>query len=132
MIRVLWGLPFSYRQRKLARGRDRIDKLEFIRRILAGGGDEQAGALLWDVLVSDWVVEGFTPYPEDSLGGVYGLAEEDLDEDLILRILREERIPVPGRHFVQSFGVIDSPLRLAQFVSECRKRGSTHTGPAER
>jgi len=124
MISFLLGLPFSYRQKKLAGERGRIDKPEFVSRIVAGGGDERAGEILWDALVSGCVSEGFTPYPDDSLGRVYGVAEEDLDEDLILRTLRELHIPIPDRDFVQSFGVIDSPLRVAQFVAECRKRGS--------
>jgi len=121
MIRFLFGLPFSYRQKKLAASRPPIDKEQFVSRILAEGGDERAAAMVWDALVADWVIEGFTPYPEDSLGRVYGIAEEELDDDLIARTLKELGLPIPDRDFVKRFGMIDSPRRVAQFVSECRR-----------
>lgn len=121
MIKFLCGLPFSYRQKKLAASRSPIDKAQFVSRILAEGGDEQAAEMVWDALLADRVVESLTPYPDDSLGHVYGIAEEELDEDLIARILKELNLPMPDRNLVDRFGVIDSPRRVAQFVSECRQ-----------
>lgn len=124
MIKFLLGLPFSYRQNRLARGRPRIDKAEFISRVIAQGGDDRAAEAVWDVLVADWTSEGFSPYPEDSLGRVFGVAEEELDEDLVSRTLKDLDLPLPDREFTKQFGVIDTPLRVAQFVSECRRRPS--------
>jgi hypothetical protein len=121
MFRFMLGLPFSYRQKKLARDRPQIDKATFVARISAQGGDERAAGLVWNALLANRMAEGFTPYPEDSLGRVYGIADEELDEDLIARTLKELSVPLPDLAFVKALGEIDTPLRVAQFVKECRR-----------
>jgi hypothetical protein len=121
MIKFLFGLPFSYRQRKLAASRPPIGKEEFVSMVSTEDADRQAVERIWEALVADRVDEGFAPYPDDSLGHVYGIAEEELDEDLIARVLKDLDIPIPDRDFTKRFGVIDSPRRVAQFISECRR-----------
>jgi hypothetical protein len=123
MLRFLFALPFSYRQKKLTASRSPIDKEQFVSRISAAGGDERAAAIVWDTLLAGWVIEGFTPYPDDSLRRVYGVADEELDDDLIARTLEELHLPIPDRDVVERFGIIDSPCRVAQLVSECRQVG---------
>ena len=99
-----------------------MNKEQFVAQISARDGDPSAAKLLWDAIVPDWVVDGFTPYPDDSLERVYGIAEEEKDEDLILRILNELDVPVPSDDFVESYGVVDSPLSIAKFVAQCRRK----------
>ena len=76
VLEALLALPFSFRQRRLAQARQSLSETEFVKQIIAQGGDEKAGVAVWRHL-SDWgYVDGFTPYPTDSLGAVFGIAEE--------------------------------------------------------
>lgn len=80
-----------------------------------------AAVALWNRL-RDWTyVSDFTPYPTDSLGSVFGMAEEELDEDLVLAILQELNVPVPSKELVAEFGTADTPARVALLVALCRK-----------
>jgi hypothetical protein len=119
-IRTLLGLPFSDRQKRRGRQRKPLDEAEFVREIMVGGGDRAAAILVWKKL-QDWVcAENFTPYPSDNLENVFGIAEEELDEDLILSILQELSVPPPSDEALSVFGRIDTPLRVAQLVARCR------------
>jgi hypothetical protein len=119
-IQKLLMLPITLRQRRLARARQRLTASEFVQRIVDQGGDEAAAVILWNHL-EDWcVADGFTPHPSDNLGWVFGLGAEELDEDLILRMLEDLHVPIPTWEFLEEFGVIDTPLRVAQLVARCR------------
>lgn len=124
MIRFIFGLPFSLRQKRLAATRPHIDKEQFISLMTKEGADQQVAGKIWDALVADRIDENFAPYPDDSLGRIYGIAEEELDQDLIARILKELNIPIPDYDFTHRFGVVDSPRRVAEFIGECRRRAS--------
>lgn len=124
MFRFILGLPFSYRQKRLAAMRPMIDKEQFISMITTDSADRHAAGKIWDALVADRVDENFAPYPDDSLGRVYGIAEEELDKDLIARLLKELNIPIPDRDFTKRFGIVDSPRRVADFVGACRRKAS--------
>lgn len=52
MIKFLFGLPFSYRQKKLAARRSPIDKEQFVSQISADGSDERRAELVWDALLA--------------------------------------------------------------------------------
>src|SRR5689334_23184057 len=120
-ITRLLGLPFYIRQRKLARSRPPMTEAAFVTSIVDAGGDAAAAIAAWKVLTDRTLDDGLSPYPEDSLGSIYGLAEEDLDEDLILPFLNDHKIAVPSQDAIAAFGPIDSTIRLAQFISFCRK-----------
>jgi hypothetical protein len=120
MIKYLFGLPFSRRQKKLAADRMPMTKAAFVADIVASGGDSQAASLVWDRLAAWRIVESFTPYPDDSLSRVFGIADEELDDDLIVRMFEELNLILPEQKPVREFGVIDSARRAAQFVSLCR------------
>lgn len=124
MFRFILGLPFSLRQKRLAAARPKIDKEQFISLITKEGADKKTAGTIWEVLIADRIDENFAPYPDDSLGRVYGIAEEELDQDLIVRVLKELNIPIPDHDYTQRFGVIDSPRRVAEFVDDCRRRAS--------
>jgi hypothetical protein len=94
-----------------------------VRQIIDQGGDPDAAIAVWSRL-RDWRYdENFTPYPKDSLGSVYGIAEEEKDEDLILSILKELDVPIPSQEAINDFGEVETPLQIARFVAFCRKRG---------
>ncbi|TAK52189.1 MAG: hypothetical protein EPO25_14295 [Gammaproteobacteria bacterium] len=122
MIQFLLGLPFSYRQKKLTAGRPSIGQEQFVSMISTDSADRSTAEKIWDALVACRIDNNFAPYPDDSLGRVYGIAEEELDQDLIARILKDLDLPIPDRDFTERFGVIDSPRRVAKFVSEWRQR----------
>ena len=122
-IKYLLGLPFSHRQSRLAQARRPLTETEFVQQITDQAGDRDAAVAVWKRL-KDWgYQESFTPYPTDSLGSVFGIAEEEKDEDLILSILKELDIPVPSQQTIESFGAVQSPLQVAKFVAFCRMQG---------
>lgn len=121
VLKNLFGVPFNLRQSRLARSRQALSETEFVQRITDQGGDREAALALWTTL-KDWTcASDFTPYPTDSLGWVFGIAEEELDEDLVLGILRRLDVTVPNNELLAEFGAIDTPLRVAQLVALCRK-----------
>lgn len=95
----------------------------FVADIAANSGDGQAADILWDCLLDSRVFEDFFPYPDDSFEVVFGIAEEELEVDLIERLFDEFRLKLPENQLVLEFGVIDSARRVAQFVSRCRVAG---------
>jgi len=97
-----------------------MDKAQFIRDIAATGGDSRAAEMVWDALLAGGLEAGFTPYPDDSLARIYGIAEEELEVDLVARIFKEIGLPLPDSAAAKTFGTVDSPRRLVQFVSRCR------------
>jgi hypothetical protein len=119
------GLPFSLRQQKLSDSRSPMSKSQFIETITLGDGDGQAAEILWDSLVANnVVVDGFTPYPDDSLCFVYGVAEEELDEDLIARVFVTLKVPLPDAAFMKHFGKVDSAWQIAKLVGRARSVAS--------
>jgi hypothetical protein len=106
----------------LATKRHALTQLKFIERIRDQGGDAAAAASLWRRLMAEWIyAENFHPEPTDDLSTTFGIAEEELDEDLILSILRELNIDPPPHQFVKGFGPIATPLQVAQFIARCRE-----------
>jgi hypothetical protein len=120
IMRSILALPFNVRQMRLKETRLPLTQEEFVKQVLSKGGDQEAALIVFQRL-KDWIyVKGFSPYPEDNLVQVYGIAEEELDEDLILDLLHQLEIRVPTETKVLEFGRIDTPLKVAQFVSLAR------------
>jgi hypothetical protein len=121
LMKKLLGLPFSLRQKRLAGDRMALGEPEFVQQIAEQGGDRMAAGVIWRFL-RDWGYEdGFTPYPTDNLGSVFGIAEEELETDLVIGVLRELNIPMPTQELVDEFGAVDTPLRVALLVARCRE-----------
>lgn len=120
IIEKVFGVPFSWRQRRLARNRTALNREQFVERITREGGDRAAAGALWTRL-KDWTYsDDFTPYPSDDLQAVYGIAEEELDEDLILALLRELNVDPPNPEFLRDFGAVRTPFQVALLVARCR------------
>lgn len=91
---------------------------DFVQRITAEGGDRNAACLIRKRLL-DWIyVSGFTPYPEDELSQIYGIAEEELDEDLILGILRHLKLNPPTAEALRALGTINTPIPAIQILED--------------
>jgi hypothetical protein len=120
MFKHLFHYPLYRRQLHLAKGRNAIDESGFVGEIVEKGGDYVAAVSLWKRLNECKTVDHLTPYPTDSLETVYGLADEDLDDDLVLDLFKELRVPVPSTEVLHEFGQIDTPLQVAQLVARCR------------
>jgi hypothetical protein len=93
-LNYLLQLPFSARQKRLANDRPPITLNEFTEAISTSELGRDAARLLWEELNAVKVVSEFSPYPDDNILTIYGLAEEDLDEDTILRIAEKLGIDI--------------------------------------
>lgn len=126
-IQFLLSMPFSLRQRKLQRKRQSVDRSEFVAIVERQGGDREAAGWIWDRLRADCSIDDFSPRPADEFGWVFGVRDEDLDEDFVLGVFKDAQLRPPTTAEAAQFGPIDTPLRLAQFVANSRK-GSRTTG----
>jgi len=77
-----------------------------------------AASRLWDLLVDAAVIEDFRPMPDDHFHWLYGLAEEDLDDDIILRLIDEMKIHRPEPKSVEDLVEISSPRDLIRLLSK--------------
>lgn len=119
-IREIIAMPFSLRQKRLVKNRDHLTRLNFVAKIVEAGGDREAAGLIHDKL-SDWIyIREFTPHPDDDLENIYGIAEEELDEDIILEILNKIDVKLPSAERLMAFGRIDTPIRLARLIKTAR------------
>jgi hypothetical protein len=115
-IQFVVGLPFSIRQRRLAEIRAPLSKDEFTIRIASSEIGKKAADMLWCKLKESAMVEEFTPYPEDDLLHTYGLAEEDLDEDIILAIITCLGVSAPRPDLVRKIGPIRTPIDVIRLI----------------
>jgi len=120
LVQKVLAFPLSGRQSTLSKNRSPLSKFDFIDSIIQSGGDQEAAEMVHSKL-QDWIYyEGFTPYPDDSLSSVFGIAEEELDEDLILDIFMKLSLSTPSQQEVTTFGPIDTPTGVAQLVALAR------------
>ena len=115
--------PWTMRQRRLASSRPRLSKREFVAATVASGGDLYAAEWIWQHLHDEWGWEkGFSPYPDDTLERIFGLAEEERDVDILTTLLNRLSLPLPTTEVLQEFGRIDTPAQIAQLIAEMRCR----------
>jgi hypothetical protein len=114
-------IPFSRRQHKARAGRDDVTRERFIAALAADDVEMLAAGILWDKLVEVAVVPDFRPEPEDDFTYLYGLADEDLDEDIIMGLLNELELPLPSIKTVGGIGPIKSPRLLMSLVGAARR-----------
>jgi hypothetical protein len=121
IIKDILGLPFSWRQRRLAKHRRALKQSEFVQQITSQGGDGPTAESLWERLKDCIYTDAFTPYPTDDLQAIFGITDEELDEDLVLAILREEKVSIPTEEILSDFGPTWTPLQVALLVKRCRR-----------
>lgn len=113
-------MPFRLRQKRLAKEREPLTESDFVASIANAGGDPEAARLVHQELQGWLYAEGFTPYPSDDLERIYGIAEEELDEDLILGVFKQIGLQPPNSEAVKVFGKVQTPLDVARFVKVAR------------
>lgn len=120
VIQRLLAQPFTFRQLKLSKSRPPLSQAEFASRVAQAGGASDAAIIVHSKL-QDWIYhDGFSPYPDDSLSWIFGIAEEELDEDIIFDLLTNLDLPVPPKAIIEKFGPIDSAADIARFVANVR------------
>lgn len=87
--------PFRQRQKLALKARQEVSKCDFIAGVSGTDLEKRAAGLLWYLLVNAAMIDDFRLLPDDSLYHMYGLAEDDLDEDIILFIIRELGLRYP-------------------------------------
>jgi len=116
-IKFFLEMPFSLRQRRLSSIRSAITKDEFISMLTSTPSASTIAGMLWDKLNDVKVHDDFTPYPDDDLSQVYGLSDEDLDEDVILFILHSVKREVPSKEAIARFGPVRTPRDIVRFIA---------------
>lgn len=109
--------PIRGRQKRARRDREGVTKEAFVSALGQHDQTKKAASLLWDLLAEAAVVPDFRPLPDDKLRWMYGLAEEDLDEDIILRIFQELKLTVPSADAIEATGEIRTPRDVIKLVS---------------
>lgn len=115
-LTFLVQLPFSWRQHKARAHRDDMTRERFVAALATNDAEELAAGILWDKLIESAVVSDFRPYPEDDFLYLYGLADEDLDEDIILEIFSSLGRKPPNPSELQIVGPVSSPRDVIKLV----------------
>lgn len=122
-------LPFSWRQSRARAVREDMTQHKFVSALASDDLEERAAGLLWEKLVEAAVISDFRPKPDDNFLRIYGLAEEDLDEDIVMAILIQLGFGVPRPAVIEQAGEIASPREFMQLVR--LTRSATHFGNTE-
>lgn len=115
-LRRLLERPLSSKQRRLAASRPPMSKEQFVDAVASTDLGHSAADMLWEKLAEATVYDKFSPYPDDDLLKVFGLAEEDLDEDVILEIIMATGSVVPEREQLRKFGPVNTPADIVKLV----------------
>ncbi len=115
-LKTLLERPLSSKQRSLAASRPPMSKEQFVDAVASTDLGHSAADMLWEKLAEATVYGQFTPYPDDDLLKVFGLAEEDLDEDVILEIITATGSVVPDRNQLKKFGPVNTPADIVKLI----------------
>lgn len=115
-LKRLLEMPFSGRQSRLAASRPSISKGQFLDAVASSDLGRAAADILWEKLLEVRADDQFSPYPDDDLLQVFGLAEEDLDEDIILEIITAIGSAVPSRDMLAKFGPVNTPADIVKLI----------------
>jgi hypothetical protein len=120
LLKPILELPLHLRQRKLASARAPLGKQEFIDAAASTELGRAAAGLLWDKLQKLKVHDEFTPYPSDDLLRTFGLAEQDLDVDVIIDIAKTLDRAVPDQTIVDAVGVVATLADVVRLIEATR------------
>jgi hypothetical protein len=123
-LKALVERPLLLKQRRLAANRPAMPKEQFIDTIASTELGRSAASMLWRKLVEATICDQFTPYPDDDLLKAFGLAEEDLDEDIILDIIKATGSVIPDRSMLKSFGSVNTPSDIIRLIEAGNASGS--------
>jgi hypothetical protein len=95
-------------------------KASFIEQIADSEFECSVAAEVWNILRGRSDIPDFEPSPDDDLCYLYGIAEEDLDEDIILFLLNLFEVPVPPIPEVDAFGPVNTPKDIVKLISRAQ------------
>jgi hypothetical protein len=102
--------------------RSALSKEAFMDMFRTRGVSPQIAGKVWEAVI-EWCDEGFTPYPHDDLGRLYGLGEEELDEDIILVLLEQFDCYIPTHDEIVSEGLaVRTVGDVVVFIDKMQKR----------
>lgn len=99
-----------------------MSEQEFVDRTASSEIGKSAASMVWEKLRDVAIVDIFISYPDDDLLRTYGLADEDLDEDIILEILKALNRTVPGEDALHMIGPIELPVDIVRLVESQPER----------
>lgn len=116
MVQRILDWPFRGRQLRAMEARQSYTKSNFQEHLSNAGGDSEVIDEVWTILTGH-AIDGFKLKPEDNLQYIFGLAEEDLDEDVILKLLEKYNCRIPNESELASMRPVDTVQDLVMFVS---------------
>lgn len=124
-LKFLLAFPFARMQWRLGRSRPPKSHTELIAELVHRGCDRDLSEAVMIVL-RPYVVDerAFSPYPDDSLGRVFGVGEEELELDTICDTCRKFSLPVPTQAFVDEFYKSDTIFDVVYFLTLWRLRNT--------
>lgn len=129
IINRIFGWPHFGRQRRLVAKREAYSKTEFIDFFRERGVKEAIADATWTALVQAAVVSDFKPLPDDNLLEVFGLADDDLDEDIVLQLLQDTSAAIPTPAELSVLPPIETVSDLVQLIARQSAAGR-HPGGA--
>lgn len=118
ILKFILEMPFSARQRRIALERKPITEEEFVSIAAKTEIGRRASIILWNKINEIKVVNELTPYPEDCILYIYGLSEEDLDEDIILYIIKEMKLNIPTSEVINKVGKIEKLIDIIYLIEQ--------------
>lgn len=116
LVQRILDWPFRGRQLRVMKARESYTKNKFQEQLCDAGGDSEVIEEVWAIL-TEHAIDGFKPKPEDNLQYIFGLAEEDLDEDVVLKLLKRYSCRIPNKSELASMKPVDTVKDLVMFVS---------------
>jgi hypothetical protein len=116
MVQRILDWPFRGRQLRAMKARESYTKSNFQEHLSNAGGDSEVIEEVWTMLTGH-AIDGFRPKPEDNLQHIFGLAEEDLDKDVVLKLLETYGCRIPNESELASMKPVDTVQDLVMFVS---------------
>jgi len=117
--RKLIGWPHQSRQALLMKARQSYEVEQFVSSFRNVGSDEDIAKDVWSMLSSCAEISDFKPMPEDDLDHVFGLMEEDLDEDILHVLLIKHNCRVPNETEMEGFDIV-TVGDIVRFITVCK------------
>ena len=118
-LRNVLSFPFRDRQLRLMHDRKGATPNDFCESF-EGEFERAVAKKTLDYLQEFVMVDSFIPALDDSLLDIYGIADEELNEDILLQFLNDFDISIPSQQAVDEFGEVNTPRRVVEFVSFAR------------
>jgi hypothetical protein len=110
------------RQQRWVHSRQGYSREDFTSHFAGSGVDVTVAQRTWDALLLAAEIDGFKPHPMDSLLHVFGLADEDLDDDVVLPLLIQCGCRIPSPQETMRMRPVETVADLVHFVQDLKPR----------